>query len=300
MPRPYCWRQLRFSQHLHFRHMRKTRHGRPSPASLASGVYNINTNWTPATVPTGTALFGASNSTTLKFLPPGATVGRRTFNTGASAYTFIASVPLLFNGAGIIINGGNATINNTSILSFRYQHGRQRHHQQPRHLRFNEPARPPAPLSPTTCDLNFNNTSTAGTASITNNAAPGFRHAARPAAPPSPTTIGYLNFKDTSTAGSATITNDNSLTFTDTARPAAPASPTTTSVFGRQHTAGSATITNNTIFISAATARAATPPSPTHGCQPWISRGAPARRATISSPPARSRVPAHSYWGPTN
>ena len=118
------------------------------PGQLASGVYNINTNWTPATVPTGTAFFGASNSTTLKFLPPGATVGGWTFDTGASAYTFIANVPLLFNGAGIIINGGSATINNSSTLNFnntsmagsatinnssipelqQHQHGRQRYY----------------------------------------------------------------------------------------------------------------------------------------------------------------------------
>ena len=76
-------------------------------------------NWTPATVPTGTAFFGASNSTALTFSTD-ATVGGWTFNAGASAYTFTNNQSLDFNGAGIVINGGSATINNNvgSILNF--------------------------------------------------------------------------------------------------------------------------------------------------------------------------------------
>ena len=69
-------------------------------------------NWTPATVPTGTALFDASNTTALSFSANTA-LGGWTFNAGASPYTFTNNQALIFNGAGIVINGGSATITNT-------------------------------------------------------------------------------------------------------------------------------------------------------------------------------------------
>src|SRR5215831_13203451 len=83
--------------------------------STAPGSSNFNTdaNWTPATVPTGTAFFGASNTTALSF-SANTTVGGWTFNAGAPAYTFTTSNLLDFNGAGIVINGGSATITTTA------------------------------------------------------------------------------------------------------------------------------------------------------------------------------------------
>jgi uncharacterized protein with beta-barrel porin domain len=82
-------------------------------ANPSSNLYNAFANWTPATVPTGTAFFGASNTTSLSF-EDDATVGGWTFNAGALAYTFNNSHHLLFDGAGIVINGGSATIINNS------------------------------------------------------------------------------------------------------------------------------------------------------------------------------------------
>src|SRR5262245_16987939 len=69
-----------------------------------TGNFNTDANWTPATVPTGTAFFGASNTTALSF-SANTTVGGWTFNAGAPAYTFTTSNLLDFNGAGIVING---------------------------------------------------------------------------------------------------------------------------------------------------------------------------------------------------
>jgi hypothetical protein len=57
----------------------------PSPPS---NIFNSAANWTPATVPTGTAFFGTSNTTTLVFSPGTTRVGGWTFNAGASAYSF--------------------------------------------------------------------------------------------------------------------------------------------------------------------------------------------------------------------
>src|SRR2546429_410205 len=78
-----------------------------------SGNFSTAANWTPATVPKGTAFFGTSNTTNLSFTPSTTNVGGFTFNAGASNYTFVSDFTLInFNGAGIVINGGSATINN--------------------------------------------------------------------------------------------------------------------------------------------------------------------------------------------
>jgi autotransporter-associated beta strand protein len=78
-------------------------------ANPGSNLYNAFANWTPATVPTGTAFFGASNTTSLSF-EDDATVGGWTFNAGAPAYTFNNSHHLLFDGAGIVSDGGSVAI----------------------------------------------------------------------------------------------------------------------------------------------------------------------------------------------
>jgi autotransporter-associated beta strand protein len=89
-------------------------------ANPGSNDYNAATNWTPATVPTDTAFFGTSGVTNLSFSAPTTTVGGWTFNAGASAYTFTNGngQTLQFTGAGIVINGGSATIINNGTLQF--------------------------------------------------------------------------------------------------------------------------------------------------------------------------------------
>jgi autotransporter-associated beta strand protein len=78
-------------------------------ANPGSNLYNAFANWNPAAVPTGTAFFGASTTTSLSF-EDDATVGGWTFNAGAPAYTFNNSHNLLFDGAGIVSNGGSVAI----------------------------------------------------------------------------------------------------------------------------------------------------------------------------------------------
>jgi hypothetical protein len=81
--------------------------------------YNTAANWSPATVPTGTAFFGATNVPNLTFSSAATAVGGWTFNAGAPAYTFdLGANALFFNGAGIVINAGSVTINNLISLSF--------------------------------------------------------------------------------------------------------------------------------------------------------------------------------------
>jgi hypothetical protein len=189
----------------------------PTVAGPTAGTFNFNAaaNWTPATVPTGTAFFGVSNGANLSF-SSSTTIDGWTFNAGASAYTFTNTNfrNVQFNGTGVVINGGSATITNNSFGS----------------------------------SVTFNNTSTAGSASITNNS-------------------GTVQFNNTSTAGSATINNNNSsfVTFSSTSTAGSAtinnnANNGSVRFFNRS-TAGSATINNNAgtlFFADASTAGNAT------------------------------------------
>ena len=74
------------------------------------------TNWTTGTVPTGTAFFGATTVPALTVTGGPTVVGGWTFNAGAPAYTFpVGPGALTFNGAGIVINAGSATIINQNF-----------------------------------------------------------------------------------------------------------------------------------------------------------------------------------------
>ena len=78
-----------------------------------SGAFNTATNWNPAVVPTNTAIFGASNTTSILFLPFTTTsIGTLQFNPGAPAYSFTTSEPLFtsisITGAGIVNDSSNA------------------------------------------------------------------------------------------------------------------------------------------------------------------------------------------------
>ena len=93
----------------------------------SSGDFNTAANWTPATVPTGTAFFGASNTTSITFQPFITTsIGTMQFNPGAPAYSF-STFPGLFTsisitGTGIVDGSSNAPtfiVNNQASLFFR-------------------------------------------------------------------------------------------------------------------------------------------------------------------------------------
>src|SRR6185312_7679692 len=89
-------------------------------ANPGSNDFNTAANWTPAAVPTDTALFGTSGVTNLSFSAPTTMVGGWTFNAGASAYTFTNGngQTLQFTDGGIAINGGSASIINNGTLQF--------------------------------------------------------------------------------------------------------------------------------------------------------------------------------------
>jgi autotransporter-associated beta strand protein len=145
--------------------------------------FNTASNWTPATVPSGTASFGASNTTSITF-STGTFVDTLQFNAGAPAYSFAVSNSFLeLSGTGIVNNSSNIpTINNTGPSG-----------------------------------TFFVNSSTAGNATITvNEASGGFVEFANSSTAGSATitangsnSTGAVFFVDTSTAGSAIITTNS-------------------------------------------------------------------------------------------
>ena len=67
----------------------------------STAVYSSPTNWTPATVPTGTAFFGATGVADVG-VSGRTVVGGWTLNAGAPAYTFVVGPgTLTFDGAGL-------------------------------------------------------------------------------------------------------------------------------------------------------------------------------------------------------
>ena len=149
--------------------------------------FNTAANWSPATVPTGTAFFGASNVTALTFSALTVSIGGLTFNSGAPAYSFTTgglganlTQSIEITGAGII-NGGNATITNYNQLGF-----------------INSASAGSATIVNTFNGVvGFNHNSTAGNATINND--------------------GTLRIVDNATAGSATIDNTGQIQLYGTA-----------------------------------------------------------------------------------
>src|SRR5262249_413968 len=150
--------------------------------STAPGSSDFNTaaNWTPATVPTGTAFFGGSTVTSLTFNTGAVnSLGGFTFNPGAPAYSFTltSASRLTFTGAGIVNSSSNA----------------------------------PSFFVPTSSLLAFTNGSTAGNAIITNSgtsAVTQFSNSSTAAnAIITNTNNGFASFNDTSTAGNSNITS---------------------------------------------------------------------------------------------
>jgi autotransporter-associated beta strand protein len=199
-------------------------------ANPSTGDFNTAANWTPATVPTGTASFGTSTVTNLS-LSTDTTISGWTFNAGASNYTFTNGHSLQFIGGGIEANGGSATITNNFVVQFNgsstagsttitNNHG----------VIFNNTSTAGSAIINNSFggELAFDDTSTAGHATITNlNTGEVDFNNTSTAGSATINNFGTLNVGTTATAGNATITNSQSLTFSGTS------------------TAGSATISNN-------------------------------------------------------
>jgi autotransporter-associated beta strand protein len=199
-------------------------------SSPGTADFNTAGNWNPATVPTGTASFGFSNSITLSFSAPSTTIGGFTFNAGASSYTFSLGInpTLTFTGAGIVVNGGAAAFANNGNLNFT-----------------NSSTAGLAAITNTISgSLSFNDSSTAGFATINSDGNFNFNNSST-AGHATLILNGGLDFNDGSTAGSATITNNNFMNFAGTATAGnAMINNLVTLAFNGNSSAGNATIVN--------------------------------------------------------
>jgi autotransporter-associated beta strand protein len=194
-------------------------------ANPGSGDYSTNANWSTGLVPSGTAFFDTSSITSLSFSPNLTTVGGWTFNAAASAYSFTnpANLSLWFDGAGIAVNGGSATLTNNGSLLFK-----------------NSSSAGGATIT-NNFIVDFNNSSSLGSATVTNNY--------------------FLQIHNTSSAGSANITNNSNLIFDGTSTGGSSTITNNGSAYFTGGTsAGSANITNNfrLYFSQTATADNAT------------------------------------------
>jgi outer membrane autotransporter protein len=149
-------------------------------ANPGSANFNTGSNWSTGSVPTGTATFGASSTTSLNF--NATSLGGLTFSAAAGAYTLSATGATIdFTGAGIV---NNSSQTQTITLDSSSQ-------------------------------LTFNNSSSAANATITNNGTLNFFDSSTA----SSSTINnswasaVLSFDESATAGSATINNTGGATL---------------------------------------------------------------------------------------
>lgn len=178
-------------------------------ANPGSGNFFDANNWNPNSVPTGTATFGASSTTTLTLGTSG-TFDGWTFAAGAPDYTLNVSAGATqdFTGAGITIDGGSATIVNAGALR-------------------------------------FSNASTAGSAAIGNNFMMDF-YGSSSAGSAHIANVGFLTFHGNSTVDNAYIFNNFDLQFRDASSAGnATIEGSGSMQFRGSSTAGGATITNN-------------------------------------------------------
>jgi hypothetical protein len=144
-------------------------------SSAASGVWNTAANWSPATVPTDAATFGASNQTGITFAGgSSASVDNIEFEGGAASYTLTftetspATPTLTISGGGVSNASSNAQVLEVAAFS----------------------------ASRDTPQLAFTNSANAGGSGMQYKAGP---------TDPSGQGGGVIRFYDTSTAGSASF-----------------------------------------------------------------------------------------------
>jgi autotransporter-associated beta strand protein len=240
-----------------------TAHGQDATWRGVGPDFNDPRNWSPPVVPTGTAFFGPAAATSL-FFSQTTNVGGFTFNAGAPNYSFNFDVPggpnnLTFTGAGILNNSSSvpkfSLTENNALWSFRNSSAANVS------INIDRLVAVPGTQPPT---LMFNDTSTAGAASIVN-----FRgiidfngNSSAGTANIFSAVLAQVNFNNSSSAGRATILNGvlgtpSSVTFNDSSS-AGSANITNNAslLFGDSSSAGSANITNNASLLFAASSSA--------------------------------------------
>ncbi|UGA47613.1 autotransporter domain-containing protein [Bradyrhizobium quebecense] len=206
-----------------------------------SSDWNTASNWSNATVPSGTASFDGNVLTTITFSSAVTTIGTIQFNSAATDYTFAIDNPtgrtVVLNGLGIVGSSGGPTINLAGAFfsSLVFANGSGAGNAILNNRGFlggiqfvNYSSAQNAVITNNFANLSFRNSSTAANASIFNyNIGSG----------------AGTTFSDTSTAANANILNSGGTALT---------------IFRDQSTAGKATIDNEncgeTQFFNSSTA----------------------------------------------
>ena len=220
--------------------------------------WDESNNWTPATIPSGTATFTNNGAPTSVTATGSVSVGAIFFTgapNNAPAYTIDMDDVTLINGTGVTNNSTNTqtfNINNTAVFlnssSASAGTGPVTYNNNGS-INFQDTSTAGNAHIFNAGDLEFNVSSTAGSAQITNDATLNFNdNASAGTANIFNSTTGFTSFNLNSSAGSSTINNNNSLQFNNSAT-AGSANITgqtgSTTTFNNNATAGSSTITLN-------------------------------------------------------
>jgi autotransporter-associated beta strand protein len=157
-------------------------------------------NWSTASVPTDTATFTNNSAPTSVTISNSATIGEILFDAGAPAYSFTVqpAATLFVNGTGLINNSVSPQSFATNGSSIVFENS--------------STAGNAVFVNTAAGILQFINTSTAGSASITNNGSGNvvaFSNTSTSGSANISNNSGFVGFFDTSTAGGATITNNS-------------------------------------------------------------------------------------------
>jgi uncharacterized protein with beta-barrel porin domain len=242
--------------------------------------WNTSTNWTPNTVPSGTATFSATGSTAVDNASGLVAIGAVAFDATAQAYSFTIDNPFLVNGTGVANNSANTqafevtdgaslvfqnastansgtgavvyTVDNGGSVTFTSTSNAGNANTTYTNngvIQFNDSTSAGSANFTNNTQIDFFSSSTAANSTITN-AATGtvtFNNSAT-AANATINNSGTVDFNNSSTGGNASITNNTgaTLTFNNTSSAGnSTIGNTGTLSFNDSSSAGASTITNN-------------------------------------------------------
>lgn len=181
-------------------------------ATPVSNDWHTAANWSSGTVPRGTAIFGASNVTSLNIASASDTyIGTLQFDAAAPAYAIAINTTGIFliDGVGIVNHSANVPTltHNDGVLQFMNAStaGNATIITRGDEVRFSGASTAGSATIDNSSLIYFGNASTAGNATITNNRDIHFTNTGT-AGSAIIANSGHIRFRDTSTAGGATIT----------------------------------------------------------------------------------------------
>jgi uncharacterized protein with beta-barrel porin domain len=218
-----------------------------------------NNNWTPATIPTGTATFTNNGAPTTVDANGIVSLNAITFTgapNNAPAYTITMNDLFIVSGTGVSNNSTNTqTINNTVSAVFQNSSSASAGtapvtYNNSGGMSFQGTSTAGNAIIVNNGDVEFNTSSTAGSAQITNNATLNFNdNTTAGTANITNAASGFITFNLNSSAGSSTIVNNNSLQFNNSSSAGSANISTTLSSFATITFNNTSTAANSNITL---------------------------------------------------